>query len=951
MSRHSPRPLDFVHQEQDTHRQQPASLSLDPDLFLTADDVENPLPSPPYRRVPSSSQVLLESYPEQSPAYRSRSNFDLTDNDMPDDTAHLDEKHPEHASSKGKHAVHYTDDLPSPPGNDRFEPEPLSSSRASSIAGTDDEDDEDYDWSGEEDLVDEEAKFEHAMGVKKKQRSFCVRLITLLFSTLIGSTLLSGLIITPALVVHFFWYKPHPDDHRKYVKDNLEAWLFWAAANVSISWGLGLIVDIIPVIIRWFISLVWGHVSEVIKTRLELYNSVKDTIKPVLYAASGWVSWVILFNNIYKLYDMDDEDNSRAGYTPRVYEAIEFLFFFALVICAQRMLSHFIAFSFHRTAYKERLEGVQEALRVIEKLRTYRPKRRHAAKSSFGRSTPVFSALLTPAHEKDRFITRSRPSTPTGSRAGTPELGGNDSEDDRDATLVMNKKGKARTSWLPHPRGNSEPAYQSQSQSTQRPTDLRISPTSEQHRYPPSPLAPSNAGSPTGRGRRRSDDSEEDAAAIVQQAATQAAKALKSAMLHDARNIQGKDTDEVVGGLVWNVTSSHEAKRLARSIWMAFKEPGRNYIIPTDFVPAFGSLEEARKAFQVFDKDNNGDLTRAELKTTLLKVYKERRFLSRSMRDVGEALKTLDHMLLFMAFIILFFISLSVFGVNIANSLTSLYTIGIGASFIFKNSASNAFDAIMFLFVTHPFDTGDRCFIDDENLVVKKMGLFATIFTRADGTETYYFNSQLFNKFITNVRRSDKTAENLTLQVAWRTPIEKLDQLEKCLCKWLETEENRWFQPSTSVTLQHIDYQRYLEVTIGIPYNSNWQDWGLKLAKKTAFCAAVNYYTRQLGIVTYKSPLPIAIADQDTGEVLMPDTDMLTPGADEDVEPFESPAMEPVDRREHERERENQSQGQSQKTVWLGFQPPPEDGIPTGMRRRKPKSKKAILRTFGADGF
>ena len=47
-----------------------------------------------------------------------------------------------------------------------------------------------------------------------------------------------------------------------------------------------------------------------------------------------------------------------------------------------------------------------------------------------------------------------------------------------------------------------------------------------------------------------------------------------------------------------------------------------------------------------------------------------------------------------------------------------------------------------------PYDTGDRCFIDNENLVVKKMTLFATIFTRSDGTETYYFNSQLFNKFM-----------------------------------------------------------------------------------------------------------------------------------------------------------------------------------------------------------
>ena len=54
----------------------------------------------------------------------------------------------------------------------------------------------------------------------------------------------------------------------------------------------------------------------------------------------------------------------------------------------------------------------------------------------------------------------------------------------------------------------------------------------------------------------------------------------------------------------------------------------------------------------------------------------------------------------------------------------------------------------------------------DENLVVKKMGLFAvrtepvvpalfsmltlgqTVFQRYDGTESYYFNSQLFNKFM-----------------------------------------------------------------------------------------------------------------------------------------------------------------------------------------------------------
>lgn len=57
------------------------------------------------------------------------------------------------------------------------------------------------------------------------------------------------------------------------------------------------------------------------------------------------------------------------------------------------------------------------------------------------------------------------------------------------------------------------------------------------------------------------------------------------------------------------------------------------------------------------------------------------------------------------------------------------------------------------------------------------------------------------------------------MQVAWRTPLEKLDALEQCLNDWLSTEPNRWFEPSTSVTLQKISFQRHLELTIGIGHN------------------------------------------------------------------------------------------------------------------------------------
>lgn len=349
-----------------------------------------------------------------------------------------------------------------------------------------------------------------------------------------------------------------------------------------------------------------------------------------------------------------------------MYETIQFLFFLALVVSVQRMISQAIAQTFHRTAYKERLDVVSEALHVIETLRDHKPVKSHLKKPSSAR-TPIFSSNVP-----------SRPGSRPNSRPASPVTGFKDDGHmaDSETEDSPKSKGKRRSGFFLNLGGD--------------PTDPSMS-TMSVHSYPPAPR--SGANTPTR--RRDSHDADDAGAAAV---VTQAAKVLKTAVLHDARNLKGKDGADKA--LVWDVTNSSEAKRLARSIYFTFRQGRRKYLLPEDFHPAFPTPEEAAKAFRVFDEDNNGDISRAEIKTVLLKVYKERRFLSRSMRDVGAALKTLDRILLFFALAILFFISLSVFGVDVTKSLTSVYSIGIAASFIFKNAASSAFDAIMFLFVT-----------------------------------------------------------------------------------------------------------------------------------------------------------------------------------------------------------------------------------------------------------
>ena len=351
------------------------------------------------------------------------------------------------------------------------------------------------------------------------------------------------------------------------------------------------------------------------------------------------------------------------------------------------MISQSIAQTFHKTAYKERLDTVSEVLHVIETLRDHKPVKSHQKKPS-GARIPIF---FSKAPSRPGSRQNSRPASPVMDPKDDGHMADNENEDSPMG------KGKRRSGFFLSPEGDSH--------------DPMVSMTGV-HSYPPT----SRNGADTPTKRQDSHDTDDAGAAAV---VTQAAKALKTAVLHDARNLKGKDdTDRT---LMWDVTNSSEAKRLARLIYLTFRQGRRKYLLPQDFHPAFPTPEEAEKAFGVFDQDKNGDISRREIKTVLLKVYKERRFLSRSMRDVGAALKTLDRILLLFALIILFFISLSVFGVEVGSSLTSVYSIGIAASFIFKNAASSAFDAIMFLFVTQYVHVHERKCLSVWKLVVLLM--------------------------------------------------------------------------------------------------------------------------------------------------------------------------------------------------------------------------------------
>lgn len=182
----------------------------------------------------------------------------------------------------------------------------------------------------------------------------------------------------------FLWLDKHDSENNHFIWEQVCAWVFWVAANLILSWYFAFLVDIFPVLAKLIVQIVWGEVSEMIKSRLEFYHSAKNSLKPMIYGATAWASWVIIFDSIYHLYDHANEDDSRARYTPRAFQVVEFLFFVMLILSAEKMLSHLIgmgcfiiiflvlttplAFAFHKKAFQDRIEEISHALKVVDHL-------------------------------------------------------------------------------------------------------------------------------------------------------------------------------------------------------------------------------------------------------------------------------------------------------------------------------------------------------------------------------------------------------------------------------------------------------------------------------------------------------------------------------------------------------------------------------------------------------
>lgn len=215
-------------------------------------------------------------------------------------------------------------------------------------------------------------------------------------------------------------------------------------------------------------------------------------------------------------------------------------------------------------------------------------------------------------------------------------------------------------------------------------------------------------------------------------------------------------------------------------------------------------------------------------------------------------------------------------------ALTSVSSLIFGAAFMFGSSAKNIFESIIFLFVVHPFDIGDRVFVSLlggtgpappismpaggalftnaspgsgalENLVVLQMHLMTTVFERWDGARIYIPNYVLATKPIVNVRRSGALFDRHYLQIAFDTPSSSIATFRSRIANFVAQERND-YTSQFLVNIELIENVNRMHLVVLVQHRSNWQDLEAQLTRRTKLLLFLKDTMQELKI-TYIPPI------------------------------------------------------------------------------------------------
>lgn len=255
----------------------------------------------------------------------------------------------------------------------------------------------------------------------------------------------------------------------------------------------------------------------------------------------------------------------------------------------------------------------------------------------------------------------------------------------------------------------------------------------------------------------------------------------------------------------------------------------------------------ATRYFSVLDVDMLGAMTREQFCAAIDAMYNERNAIDRAFMDQCNILSKFDTLLMTIVWVLCFLITMVIMDPPIKFLVTFSVTLLGGAMFMFRDTAKKAFDSIVFVIFTHPFDADDWILIKDEMYQVHEVGLWTTTFLTSEGKLTYIANRNLINVPITNLRRSPQMSETIPFTVVPSTSPEKIKALESKLVAWLKLHGRDYSSSMFIYGFKLVD-KDHLKLEIKLTHRANFNDQTKKDMRTRRFVFKLKEYIRELGI-------------------------------------------------------------------------------------------------------
>ncbi|KAJ9553957.1 hypothetical protein OSB04_018002 [Centaurea solstitialis] len=319
------------------------------------------------------------------------------------------------------------------------------------------------------------------------------------------------------------------------------------------------------------------------------------------------------------------------------------------------------------------------------------------------------------------------------------------------------------------------------------------------------------------------------------------------------------------------ITSETQAKIAAKKIFSNVAEPGSKYIHLED-LRRFLPDDEASTTIQLFDESSETrGVSKRVLKNWVVNVFRERRALALSLNDTKTAVDKLHQMMNVVVAIVIIVIWLLILRVATTQFFIFLSSQLVLVAFVFGNTCKTTFEAIIFLFVVHPFDVGDRCEIDGVQMVVEEMNILTTTFLRYDNQKLAYPNSVLSSMPIANYHRSPDMGDAIDFCIHVSTPTEKIAKMKQRITSYVDNKSDHW-QPSPMIVMRDVDDLNRLKISIWLSHRMNFQDMGERWIRRALLLEELIKIFKDLDIEYRMLPLDVNVRNIPSASNRIPST-------------------------------------------------------------------------------